>query len=130
MRFGKTDAKGFTLIEIMIAIAILVVTLGTSLQVLQHAQTMSQEARERFYAANAARSVLETVKRTSLVNVPAISTTAYVPTTLRNGAITITMNPSTPTTATTIATVTVTVTWTGIKNMSRSMSFTTMRSKY
>lgn len=130
MRLCRMNAKGFTLIELMIAVSILVITLGASLQVLQNAQTMSQESRERFYAANAGRSVIEAIKNTSLVNVPNISTPQYVPSGLSGGTITIATNPSPVTASTTVATVTITVNWTSSKNRARSMTFTTMRSKY
>lgn len=124
-----SSRKGLTLVEVLGALTLLLPTLLVALYVLTAAQGMSEESRERLLALNAARSTLEIVKDTPLVNVPNINTVPLVPTGLRNGAIAVTTNPANLG-AQTLATVTVTVNWLGAKNRPRSLQVTTMRSRY
>ncbi len=125
----KRGQRGFTLVELMISTFVLVVVLGSAMFALNQAQVMTSESRQRLLAMHAARSVIETVKNTSLANVTSINTTGLVPTGLTNGAIAIATNPANLT-GVTVATVTVTVTWTGSKNMTRTLRLSTMRSIY
>ncbi len=121
--------KGMTLVEVLAALTILLPTLLAALYVLVVAQNMSQESRDRLLALNAARSTLETIKDTALTSVPNINTTSFIPANLKNGAISITTNP-TNLGGQTLATVTITVNWLGPKNRARSLQVTTMRSRY
>ena len=123
------NQKGLTLIELMASFFILTVVLGMSLYLLLNAHAMSKEARNRLLALNAARSVLEAIKTTSLTSVPAINTATYLPNNLPSGTMTITTNPVNLN-GVSVATVTVTVGWRGSKNMTRSLTVTTMRSRY
>lgn len=118
-----------TLIELMVSVAIASIAILSTMYVMLEARQLSMEARQRLLAANAARSVLEVVKDTALTSVSSISTTAYVPSTLPSGAITITTNPSNVT-GVTIATVTVNVSWKGAKNRTQNLAITTQRSMY
>jgi len=121
--------KGLTLVEVLGALTLLLPTLLVALYVLIIAQNMSQEARERLLAVNAARSTLETIKSTPLPSIPALNTASLVPANLKNGAIAITTNPANLA-GQSIATVTVTVSWLGAKNRPRALRVTTMRSQY
>ena len=125
----KHREKGLTLIELMIDLGILLPVLGIALAILVVSNEMSEESRERLLALNAARSTLEAVKDTPLVNVPAIPTAPLVPAGLRNGAINITTNPVNLVGAQ-IATVTVTVSWSSRRNRAKTLQVTTMRSQF
>lgn len=121
--------KGFTLVELLVSITIMVLVLLGSVQILGEAQQMTQQARYRLLAAGAARSVLETIKDTPLNQVRNISTAAFVPAGLPDGAITIVTNPSVVTNVN-VATVTVRVTWRSPKNLQANLQVSTMRSRY
>ena len=121
--------RGFTLMEVIISIAILFITVGGAVYVLINAQHMMQETRQRLLALNAARSTLEVIKTTGLGNVPSIKTAQYISAGLPNGAVVITTNPADLAGAS-IATVTVTVNWTGPRNRPKSLTITTMKSRY
>lgn len=121
--------RGFTLIELMISMFILVIALGSAAYALSYAQYMSADSRQRLLALHAARSTLETIKNTGLTNVASINTAGFIPTGLTNGAVTISTNPANLA-GVTIATVTVTVSWTGPRNMARTLRISTMRSIY
>ena len=123
------NQKGLTLIEMMVSMVILSTVLLSSVFVLVQARQTSEEARTRLLATNAAKSVLDVIKNTALTSVSAINTTSYIPAGLTNGAITITTNPANVT-GLTVATVTVRVSWTGPKNATKQIDFTTMRSSY
>ena len=125
----RQQEKGMTLIELMFSILILGVVLLSSLFALQEAHNLASESRFKLLAANAARSTLETIKSTALVNVPAINTAGLVPADLPAGTITITTNPANLAAAS-VATVTVTVNWRGTKNIPKNIQVTTMRSVY
>lgn len=124
----KTES-GLTLIELLFSAVIMGIVLLSCLFALQEAHNLSREARYKLLAMNAARSVLETVKNTALVNVTAINTAGMIPADLPSAAITVTTNPVNLAAAT-VATVTVTVNWRGAKNIPKSMQVTTMRSIY
>ena len=122
--------KGLTFIELMIAVAIMGVTLLAASYALISAHHLSEESRSRLLAANAARTTLEAVKDTPLQSIPAMATAGFVPQDLPNGAIQILTNPAVGA-GTQVATVTVRVTWTGSKNdTTRSMDITTRRSRF
>ena len=124
-----TDKKGFTLIELLFSVGLMTLALLSSFHVLTAAHQMSEESRSRLLALNAARTTLETIKDTPLVNVPAVNTAGFVPPDLPGGVVRITTNPANLL-GVAVATVTVTVTWTGPKNMPRSLEVTTMRSQF
>ncbi len=125
----KREQAGFTLIELMISTFILVIVMGSAMYALNQAQMMTAESRSRLLAMNAARSTLETIKNTALVNVTGINTASLIPAGLPNGTVTIATNPASLA-GVTVATVTVTVNWRGPKNMNRSLQISTMRSIY
>ena len=128
-RLYMKRTKGFTLIELMISMFIMTIVLLGCFYILTAAHNMSEDSRSRLLALNAARSTLEAIKTTALINVPAVNTAAYVPADLPNGAIAITTNPANLA-GQTVATVTVTVSWLGPRNMNRSLQISTMRSQY
>ena len=125
----KNREKGMALLELMLSAAIMTVVLLSCYFVLISAHHMSQESRSRLLALNAARSTLEAIKTTALVNVPAINTQGFISADLPGGAIAITTNPANLA-GVTVATVTVTVSWRGPKNIPKTLQFTTMRSIY
>ena len=135
MNKKKTDKnsflKGFTLIEILVSLGLLTMLLGTSIAALIGARQYSEESHGRLLAMDAARSVLETVKGTSLQQVPNIGLSSFVPSELKNGSISMTTSSATGNLAVDpVATVTVTVSWKGPRNMNETLELTTMRSKY
>lgn len=127
--FLKQRETGLALIEVMIALGLLLLVLGTALGVLVVSNEMSEESRERLLALNTARSTLEIIKDTPLPNVPTIPTASLVPAELRNGTINITTNP-TSLVGVQVATVTVTVSWISRRNRVRTLQITTMRSRF
>ena len=129
MKRQPGSQKGVTLAEAVIALGVLLPTMLIVLLVLINAHQTSQEARQRLLALNAARSVLEIVKDTPLLNVPAINTAPYVPGELVNGAIAIATNPASLANVN-LATVTVSVSWRGPRNRPYTLEVSTMRSRY
>ncbi len=125
----KIRERGFTLVELLVSITIMTFVLLTSVKVLMEAQQMTQQARYRLLAVNAARSVIETIKDTPLNQVPAIATAAFVPQGLPAGTITIVTNPVNLA-GVSVATVTVRVTWRNPKNTIGRLDVSTMRSRY
>lgn len=125
----KRNEKGFTLVELLVSITIMVLVLLTSVKILAEAQQMTQQARYRLLAANTARSVIETIKDTPLNLVSAINGAAFVPQGLPAGAVTIVTNPANVT-GVNVATVTVRVTWRNPKNLQGNVQISTMRSRF
>lgn len=125
----KRNEKGFTLVELLVSITIMVLVLLTSVKILAEAQQMTQQARYRLLAANTARSVIETIKDTPLNLVSAINGAAFVPQGLPGGVVTIVTNPANVA-AVNIATVTVRVTWRNPKNLQGNIQISTMRSRF
>ena len=89
----RVGQKGFTLIELMISAFILTMIAGASIYTLVTAQYAAQESRQRLLAIHAARTTLETIKDTGLINLTAINTAGFVSPDLTNGAVTITYSP-------------------------------------
>ncbi len=125
----QNNQRGFTLMELMVSLAIVAGVVTMVCYVLTAAQAFSNETRQRLLAANAARSTLEAVKNTPLDNVLAINTAPLVPVGLNNGAIAIRTNPANPV-GQQLATVTVTVTWLGERNRAGQLEVTTLRSRF
>lgn len=125
----KASERGFTLVELLVSITIMVLVLLSSVQILAEAQHMTQQARYRLLAANTARSVLETIKDTPLNLVSSINGASFVPTGLPSGAVAIVTNPANVT-GVNVATVTVRVTWRDPKNQQANLQIATMRSRY
>lgn len=121
--------KGLTLLEVLFSFGLMTLVLLSSFYVLTSAHHMSEESRSRLLALNAARTTLETIKNTPLGAIPGINTANIVPRALPGGAIVIRTNPANLAGAI-VATVTVTVSWTGPKNMPRTLQITTMRSQF
>lgn len=126
----KKSLTGFTLMEVLLSLGIFTVVLVSSLYVLSSAHQLSTQSRERLLALTAARSTVEAIKNTPLVNIRSITTAAFIPPGLRNGNITILTNPGLISANTQNATITVTVTWTGPKNIPQRLDITTMRSRF
>ena len=126
---ARRRRKGLTLLELLVSLTIYSVAIVSAVFALTSAHQLSEESRGRLLALNAARTTLETVINTPLVNIPNINTAALVPAGLRNGAVAIRTNPANLAGAQ-IATVTVVVTWTGPKNMPKTLEVTTMRSRF
>lgn len=125
----KRNEKGFTLVELLVSITIMVLVLLTSVKILAEAQQMTQQARYRLLAANTARSVIETIKDTPLNLVSSINGAAFVPQGLPAGTVTIVTNPANVS-AVNVATVTVRVTWRNPKNLQGNIQISTMRSRF
>jgi len=125
----KHNERGFTLLELLVSVGLMVLVLGGSFSVLIEANQMTQQARCRLLAANAARSVLETVKDTPLNQIPNINTVQFRPADLPNSNIVIITNPANLA-ASQLATVTVRVTWTNPKGLAGNFEVTTMRSRF
>ncbi len=128
-RKREKSERGFTLIELLFSVTVLAVILLSCVFTLQEAQNLSTDARQRLLAMNAARSALETIKNTALVNVPAINTAPLIPADLPAGAMVIATNPANLAVVN-VATVTITVSWRGPKNIPKNLQVTTMRSIY
>ena len=121
--------KGLTLIELMISVAIMTLVTVGALHVLLTAQALSEDSRGRLLAVNAANSTLEAIKETPLTSLATIDTTDFVPANLPSGAITIGTNPVDVSTSQ-IATVTITVSWTGARNMQKTLQLSSMKSRF
>ena len=80
MKMGKGKMKknmknrGFTLIEIIIALLIVIIASAAMLQAIHAANILSIESKEMTIAMNDARAVLEQVKITSLGSLPTSTT--------------------------------------------------------
>ena len=130
-KVGFNSQQGLTLIEVLVGLAIFATVMGSSLYAMTKAQQFSEDSRARLTAMNAARSVLETVKQTSLPSIPNINLNSFIPNSLQNGNITMNVGSETgDLNEDPIATITVVVSWTGPNNMTRSLELTTMRSQY
>lgn len=129
MKVKRFSEKGVALLELMFSAAIMTAVLLSCYFVLISAHHMSEESRSRLLALNAARSTLEAIKTTPIANVPAINTAPFLPADLPGGAIAIVTNPANVV-GVQIATVTVVVSWTGPRNMPRTLQMTTMRSQF
>ena len=78
------NQKGMTLIEMMVSMLVLSIVLLSCIFVLVQARQASEDARMSLLATNAAKSVLDVIKNTSLSSVGAISTSSYIPSGLTN----------------------------------------------
>ena len=121
--------RGMTLIEMMIAVAILAVVLLGAGAVLFHSRQMAEDARLKLIALDAAKNTLEVIKNTPLANCGAINTGGLVSEDLPDGAIAISTNPANLANQT-LATITVTVSWTGANNRTSQFQSSTMKSSY
>lgn len=121
--------RGFTLVEILISMAILLVTVLSSFYVLIASRQMAEEARSRLSALNSIRSVMETIKDTSIDGLTAIDEEEFAPADLQEGQVEIATNPAVITAQDLLATVTVTVTWNGPRNRESSLEVSTMKSR-
>ncbi len=121
--------KGMSLVEVLFSFGLFALVALATFYVLVTAHQLSEDARQKLWAMNAARSTLEAIKDTTLTSVPTIPTAALVPPELRNGTITIVTNP-TNLSGVQFATVTVRVQWTGSRNRQRLLQISTMKSRY
>ncbi|MDP3921114.1 MAG: type II secretion system protein [Candidatus Omnitrophota bacterium] len=124
-----SSQRGLTLIELMISMGILLITVLLAFYVLTTSQQMAEHARGRLSALNAARSVMEAIKDTSIDGIAEIVLADFVPDELQNAAVTIATNPTPVAADDPIATVTVTVAWTGPNNRDMALAISTMKSR-
>lgn len=131
MRFSGRikNSKGVVLMEFLMSLGLLAIVLVGTCFIFSSAHQLSEDAHERVLALSAASSALEAVKNTPIAAVPAINTAGMVPADLRNGQIQIATNPANVANVQ-IATVTVTVSWTGPRGRARSLTVSTMRSRF
>lgn len=120
---------GFTLLELMVSLAILGFVLLGSLRIIAESHQMTQEARYRLLAGNAVRSILEEIKDTPLGQVNNLNPDVFVPGDLPNGDATIITNPANVS-GVQLATVTVRITWRNPKNLPGLLEVSTMRSRF
>ena len=139
MKMGKGKMKknmknrGFTLIEIIIALLIVIIASAAMLQAIHAANILSIESKEMTIAMNDARAVLEQVKITSLGSLPTSTTvnantiwgnlTTFISNNLNNEQVQVTGGGGI-----TLRQITVTVNWTGPRNKPKSVQFTTLKS--
>jgi len=131
--YNKGNNKGFTLIELMIALVVLVVAAAGALQAIYAANILSIEAKETTIAMNDARAVLDRIKITPLASLPDSATVdartvwtdlnSFVSNSLSNEQIQVTGD-----TGTQLKQVTVTVSWQGPRNKQKSVQLVTLKS--
>lgn len=112
--------KGFTLLELMITSAILLISIAGLLTVYVNALILDETSRETIIAANDAQYVLEQIKSVAFANIGSYASPTL--TNLTNESI---PNPTVTTISTRVKQVVVTVSWTGKRNRPRSFSLTT-----
>ena len=122
--------KGVLLIEVLFAFFLLCIVVVSSGGLLIKTAQMSEDNKGRLLALQAVQSTLETIKDTPLTSLATIDTTAFVPSFLKEGAVTIQTNPATITSSTQIATITVTVAWRGAMNRPQQLQISTMKSRF
>jgi len=129
----KKSTRGFTLIELMLSLALVLIASAGMLEAINASNLLSIEAREATIAMNDARAVLERVKITSLASLPNNGTlnagsiwadlNTFVSNSLANQQITVTGDAGTS-----VRQITVTVSWTGPRNKAEAVQFSTMKS--
>lgn len=112
--------RSFTLLELMITSAILIVSIAGLLSVYVNALILDETNRETVIAANDAQYVLEQIKSVAFANIG-----SYTSPTLTNLTSESIPNPTVTTISTRVKQVTVTVNWTGRRSRPRSFSLTT-----
>lgn len=122
--------RGVLLIEVLFAFFLLCIVVVSSGGLLIKTAQMSEDNKGRLLALQAVQSTLETIKDTPLTSLATIDTTAFVPSFLKEGAVTIQTNPATITASTQIATVTVTASWRGAMNRPQQLQVSTMKSRF
>ncbi|MBU1864064.1 MAG: type II secretion system GspH family protein [Candidatus Omnitrophica bacterium] len=126
---------GFTLVEVIVSLALLVITSAGALYAIHMANILSIEAKEMTIAMNDARSVLEQVKITGLSSLPN-NTTVNASTLWANLATFISNNLAseqvqiTGGSGASLRQITVTVSWIGPRNRAKSVQFTTLKSLF
>jgi prepilin-type N-terminal cleavage/methylation domain-containing protein len=133
MAHPKCDLYGFTLIELMLSLALVLIASAGTLQAIQAANVLSIEARETTIAMNDARAVLERVKITNLSALPNNTTVdassvwadlnSFVSNSLADEQIRVTGGSGSS-----LRQVTVTVNWTAPRNKQKSVQFSTLKS--
>ena len=142
---------GFTLVELIVALLIFVIAVGSAFATFQASAQLTESARNRMVALQDASSVREEIKARVLQNVlttlPAQlasgqfnsqlrtfnsngTATGQSVSALTNEQITLTSNPQVINANTTLATFTVTVSWEEARGRQSSLSLTTQRSSY
>ncbi len=142
---------GFTMVELIIALLIFIIAVGSAFATFQASAQLTESARDRMVALQDASSVLEEIKALALQNVmttlPAQLSSGQFNSQLRtfdsNGnatgqsvpaltteQITLTSNPQIINANTTLVTFTVTVSWAEARGRQSSLSLTTQRSSY
>jgi len=127
------NKKGFTLVELMVSLLIIVITSAAALHAIYSANILSIESKETTIAMNDARAVLEQVKITSLSSLPSNTTISadniwadlatFISNNLNGEQILITGGSGMS-----LRQITVTVNWNGPRNKQKSVQFTTLKS--
>ncbi|MBI4431041.1 MAG: type II secretion system protein [Candidatus Omnitrophica bacterium] len=147
----NTRQAGFTLVELLMALLIFVVAVGSAFATFQASAQLSETARNRMIAVHDAASILEEIKVTPLQNVmttlpaqlaanqynsqvrvydSAGNWTGQTVPALTSEQITLSSNPAVINANTTLATFTVTVSWNDARGRALSLSLTTQKSAY
>lgn len=131
----KRKNSGFTLIELMLSLALVLIASAGLLEAIDASNYLSIKSREMTLAMNDARAVLERVKITSLSYLPNGQTKSasslwgdldtFVSNSLSNEQITVTGDSSSS-----LRQITVTVSWTGARNKPQTVAFTTLKSYF
>lgn len=132
-RGKRLRSYGFTLIELMLSLALVLIVSAGTLQAIQAANILSIEARETTIAMNDARAVLERVKITSLASLPNDATVnassvwadlnTFVSNSLADQQILVTGDAGTS-----LRQITVAVSWTAPRNKQKMVQFSTLKS--
>lgn len=128
-RRGFRNEKGVLLLEVLFAFFLLCLVVISSGGLLIKTAQMSEDNKGRLLALQTAQSVLETIKDVPLTSLATINTAALIPTSLKNGTVTIQTNPAIGAT-TQIAVITVTVSWRGAMNRLQQLQISTMKSRF
>ena len=127
--------KGFTLVEVMVSLAVLVIASLAALQAIYISNVISIEAKEKTIAVSDARAVLERIKITSLSNLPTSTTVNasavwsnvgdFVSNSLLSEQITVSAGSGSN-----VRQISVTVQWIGPRKKQMQVQFTTLKSLF
>jgi prepilin-type N-terminal cleavage/methylation domain-containing protein len=135
MRRYTKKTLGFTLIELMIAVAVFSVGIAASLEAISLSNLLTIEAKERTIALHDARSVLERIKITDLALLPknqtatAASLWTDLPSFVSNSLVNETIRVTGSNDAT-LRTMSVCVTWSGHQKRVKMVEVSTLKSSF